>query len=231
MGRTFGEDALMTPRRTALVLGLIGLGVLVSARLTLRAQEPKPDEVGRGERTPEPLSIQDALLRPFPLPFNNPTRLDEVCRHLGRVLRAPVVLDKAAIDRQELKPEDTVQLELEGVRLKTGLKLLLDQVGLTYRVIPEDNLLIVTDQQGAEDPLERVQAELKAIHRDIHDIQDALDYLREDLGLEEGGPKVRKPTIIEEMPGEKEKGDQDPKEKAQDPGPRSGASSRSRPGA
>jgi hypothetical protein len=223
----------MTPRRTALVLGLIGLGVVVSARLTLRAQEPKPGEVGRAERTPESTSIQDALLRPFPLPFNTPTRLDEVCRHLGRVLRAPVVLDKAAIDRQELRPEDTVQLELEGVRLKTGLKLLLDQVGLTYRVIPEDNLLIVTDQEGAEDPLERVQAELKAIHRDIHDIQDALDYLREDLGLEEGGPKVRKPTIIEEMPAEKEKekGDENPEKKPQEPRPRSGASSHSRPGA
>jgi hypothetical protein len=221
----------MTLRRIVLVLGLIGLGLAVSARLTLRAQEQGPGELRRGERSSEPLSIQDALLRPFPLPFNTPTRLDEVCRHLGRVLRAPVVLDRAALDRQELKPEDTVQLELEGVRLKTGLKLLLDQVGLTYRVVPEDNLLIVTDKEGSEDPLDRVQAELKAIHRDIHDIQDALDYLREDLGLEEGGPKMRKPTIIEEMPGEKAKGDDKPGTKPQEPGPGPGASSRSRSGA
>jgi hypothetical protein len=210
---------------------------VVSARLTLRAQERVPGEARRGERTPAPeagaVSVQDALLRPFPLPFNTPTRLDEVCRHLGRVLRAPVVLDKAALDRQELTPEDTVQLDLEGVRLKTGLKLLLDQVGLTYRVVPEDNLLIVTDKEGSDDPLDRVQAELKAIHRDIHDIQDALDYLREDLGLDEGGPKMRKPTIIEEMPGEKEKdkGGEKPEAKPQESGPKPGSSSRSRPGA
>ncbi len=34
-----------------------------------------------------------------------------------------------------------VQLELDGVRLKTGLKLLLDQVGLTHQVIAEDKLV------------------------------------------------------------------------------------------
>ena len=45
-----------------------------------------------------------------------------------------MVVDLAAIERLDLKPEDTVKLELKGVRLKTGLKLLLDQVGLTYHL-------------------------------------------------------------------------------------------------
>jgi hypothetical protein len=173
------------------------------------------------------------LHRPLSIPFGTPARLDEVCRHLGRILRAPVVLDKAALDRHELKPDDTVQLELEGVRLKTGLKLLLDQVGLTYRVVPEDNLLIVTDQEGAEDPVERVLAELKALHRDVHALQDEVDYLREDLGLDEGGPKMRKPTIIEEKPEEKagEKPGAEPIPNPNESGPKPGASSRSRRGA
>ena len=39
------------------------------------------------------------------------------------------MLDLAALDRQGVEPDEAVQLELEGVRLKTGLKLLLDQVG------------------------------------------------------------------------------------------------------
>src|SRR5512135_861780 len=235
----------MTRWRTGLVLGLVALGVIVSARLSLRAQEREPrGEVEKGARKPvlaEPVpesgapapatvSIQDALHRPLPLPFGTPTPLDEVCRHLGRVLRAPVVLDKAALDRQELTPEDTVQLELEGVRLKTGLKLLLDQVSLTYRVVPEDNLLIVTDQEGSVDPMDRVQAELKALHRHVHDLRDAVDLLREDLGLDEGGPKMRKPTIIEEKPEEKagEKPEANPP--GPGPGPGTGSSSHSRPG-
>ncbi|WP_422926211.1 hypothetical protein [Singulisphaera sp. PoT] len=144
-------------------------------------------------------SVVDALERPFTLPFGTPTRLEEACAHLRRILRAPVVLDRAALHRKDVRPDDPVELDLEGVRLKVGLKLLLDQVGLTYKVVPEDNLLIITDEQGADDPLRQVQAELKSLHRDLHDVQDAVDDLREALGLE-GGPRMRKPTIIEELP-------------------------------
>ncbi len=81
-----------------------------------------------------------------------------------------------------MKPDDPVQLQLEGVRLKTGLKLLLDQVGLTYQVVPEDNLLILTDTQGSADPIDRVLSEIKALHRDLHDVQDAIDEIRGALG-------------------------------------------------
>ena len=50
--------------------------------------------------------------------------------HLRQALGAPVVLDLAALKRQDLTPESTVRLQLEGVRLKTGLKLLLDHCGI-----------------------------------------------------------------------------------------------------
>ena len=122
-------------------------------------------------------------------------------RHLKDTLKGAVVLDLAALDRKSVEPESTVQLELEGVRLKTGLKLLLDQVGLTYHVVAEDNLMIITDQEGSEDPADRIWAELRALHRDLHAVQDAVDDLGDYLGVQGGeGPRVRKPTIIEEMP-------------------------------
>jgi hypothetical protein len=126
------------------------------------------------------------------------------------------VLDLAALDRKSVEPDSTVQLELEGVRLKTGLKLLLDQVGLTYRVVAEDNLMIITDQEGSEDPADRIWAELRALHRDLHAVQDAVDDLGDYLGVEGGeGPHVRKPTIIEEMP---EKPGERPKSGPEKPG-------------
>ena len=147
-------------------------------------------------------SLQDALLRPYRFPFGIRTPLRQVCAHLKQTLKAAVVLDLAALDRQDVEPEDPVQLDLEGVRLKTGLKLLLEQVGLTYRVVAEDNLMIITDREGSEDPGERVWSELRALHRDLHDLQDSLEELRDHLGDEGGtGPHLRKPTIIEEMPG------------------------------
>ena len=121
--------------------------------------------------------------------------------HLRETLKGPVVLDLAALDRKSVEPETTVQLALDGVRLKTGLKLLLDQVGLTYQVIAEDNLMIITDQEGSEDPADKIWAELRALHRDLHAVQDAVDDLTDFLGGEAGeGARVRKPTIIEEMP-------------------------------
>jgi hypothetical protein len=180
-----------------------------------------------GHRTDPPSSgvssiaptVQDLLLRPYRFSFARPTSLTQVCAHLRETLKVPVVLDQAALKRQEVEPEDTVQLELDGVRLKTGLKLLLDQVGLTAHVVAEDNLLVLTDREGSEDPLDRIWTDLRALHRDVHDVQDALDELTELLGVakENGeGPRVRKPTIIEEMP-DKDR-DQPPEAAREKPG-------------
>jgi hypothetical protein len=146
-------------------------------------------------------SLQDALLRPYHFPFARPTPLNEVAAHLKQTLKAAVVLDLAALGRQDVEPEDPVQLDLDGVRLKTGLKLLLDQLGLTYHVVAEDNLMIITDREGSEDPNDRVWSELRALHRDLHQVQDDIDDLRDFLGDDrEGGPRFHKPTIIEELP-------------------------------
>ncbi len=155
-------------------------------------------EPSRGPGAP---SAQDVLLRPFRFSFARPTSLAEVCIRLKESLGVPVVLDVAALDRQDVDPQDTVQLELDGVRLKTGLKLLLDQVGLTVHVVPEDNLLIITDREGSDDPLDRIWSELRTLHRDLHDVQDAVDDLADALDAGPGeGPRMRKPTIIEEKP-------------------------------
>ncbi len=163
---------------------------------------------------PTASSVHDQLVRPYRFPFARPTSLLQVCNHLKQTLKVPVVLDIAAMGRQDVEPEDTVQLELEGVRLKTGLKLLLDQVRLTYHVVAEDNLLIITDREGAEEPLDRVRSELQAMHREIHDVQDTLDELTDYLAVEkDDGPRVRKPTIVEEMEEDAPRKDEDPPQK------------------
>jgi hypothetical protein len=212
-------------RPLILLVGLI-CGVLLSGRIALLAQD---DEVGL-RKTAKPVgrqeapdqvrivpdetraktvlalpsagsaTIQDALLRPYHFPFSKPTPLSQVCAHLKETLKAAVVLDLAALGRQDVEPQDPVQLELDGVRLKTGLKLLLDQVGLTYRVVAEDNLMIITDREGSDDQNDRIWSELRALHRDLHELQGDVDDLRDYLGDEREGGHVRKPTIIEELP-------------------------------
>ena len=145
---------------------------------------PAPAE----EAVPPAISVGDALLRPFDFPFDEPTSLTDVQQFLAKGLGIGVILDLAGLDRLDVDPEDTVQLNLKGARLKTGLKLLLDQVGLTYRVEAEDNLLVLTDPKGSGEPIERALHQLKTIHQEMHDLQDAVDDLRdlveEELGIE-----------------------------------------------
>jgi type II secretory pathway component GspD/PulD (secretin) len=192
----------------------------VLAAYTLHAQEGKPAK-GRSS----PLSIEDALRQPFDFAFDKPTTLEAAAKALSDSLGLPVIIDRAALDRSGLQPDDEVQLVLKGIRLKTGLKLLLDQLDLTYRVETDDNLLVITDAVGASDPLHEVLAELKSLHRDIHELQDAVDVVQDALGItEEGGPKMRKPTIIEEVPPGKE-----PKEEPKESRP-AAPPVRSRPG-
>ena len=209
----------MNPRNLLYVfVGLI-LGLIASTQLPLHAQKhPRetivqdvPREIDSRPAPENPaasgkVSLQDALHRPYIFAFGRPTPLSEVARRLSADLGGQVVLDLAALDRLELKPEDAVELELKGARLKTGLKLLLDQVELTYRLVPEDNLLILTDDEGAEEPLDKVWSELGHLHRDIHDIQMMVEYLYDTSGAEaemkeDGEPRLEQPTIIEEMPG------------------------------
>lgn len=163
----------------------------------------KPELANKSDRAIDVSgSVQDVLLKPTRLPFAAETSLADVAEYLRKTYKIRVVVDAAALKRTKAKLDDKVQLELDGVRLKTGLKLLLDQIGLTYRVVAEDNLLIITDSTGADDRVGRIWTELKALHRDVHDLQNAVDDLRELQGLIDGDGQLRKPTIIEEAPDE-----------------------------
>jgi hypothetical protein len=196
----------MTRRKLA-TTGFSLVGLTLVAVLTSRAQERAADVPS--------IPIQEALNRPFTFPFAQETTLEAVAEHLAKTLQAKVVLDRAALDRLEIGEDDKVVLKLEGVRLKVGLRLLLDQLAMTYRVEPEDNLLILTDTTGSADPIDKIVTELKALHRDVHDLQDSVDEIRSalDLGDAEDG-QMHKPTIIEEVParpdGAKPKADNPP---------------------
>ena len=180
----------MSLSRSRISIGLILAAALFgTAGWSLRAQVPARSKTpgnrssaaaldpGRGPAEGGRTSVQEAMLRPFPIPFRDETSLGAVVDHLASALDAPVVLDRGALDRLGLTEDDTVRLALDGVRLKTGLQVLLDQVGLTYRVVPEDNLLILTDAAESDDRHAAILDELRSLHRDVHDLQDAVDEL------------------------------------------------------
>ena len=175
---------------------------------SLFAQDHKP-QPNPAERSPVAIvakpGVEEAMSRRFSFPFAEETPLDVVAKHLQKELGVAVVLDLAALKRVGATPDTHVKLDLKDVRLKTGLKLLLDQAGLMVKVVGEDNLLVFTDERGSDDPSTRIFAELKELHRDIHDLRDALDDLARMIGPADDGPAIRKPTIIEDMPADKDK--------------------------
>lgn len=200
----------MMPRARTVGMASLGMALVLfaSSRWGLLAQvhDPKvkgaPAPIGVAPAAAaEKVSVQEAMTRPFAWSLAEETKLQDVVALLKKRLGAPVVLDRAALARKKVTPESVVRLELEGVRLKTGLKLLLDQVGLTAHIVPEDNLLVLTDAEGSNDPNDRLMAEVKALHHDIHALQDEVVELRGDFAPEEeAGPALRKPTIIEDLP-------------------------------
>lgn len=179
----------MVGSRWRVVAGIAALVVAVgTAGWGLRAQV-SPRRPGLAASPPQARAVPkgsvaaiEAMLRPATLPFQDPTPLVDVVAHLKTILGVPVVLDRAALDRNELTPDSTVSLErLDGVRLRTALKLLLEPVGLRAHVLAEDNIVLITDAAGSDDPTDRVLAELKALHKEMHDLQDAVDDVYDEI--------------------------------------------------
>jgi hypothetical protein len=202
----------MTSRGGMAAALAVGAVLVASGGLGLRAQEGRSKRVEDRPAGRASVPVYEALNRPFDIPFGDETTLEAAAKTLSQALGAPVVLDLAALKRLEITPNEHVKLDLKGVRLKTGLKLLLDQVNMTYKVVPEDNLLILTDERGAGDETSHILKEVKELHRDIHALQDAVDDLT-DMIAPPDGPAIRHPTIIEEMPDDKGK----PKPKDDEP--------------
>ncbi len=152
--RRFGRRLLMRVLRSGLVVAFVAVALVTSARLSLQAQDarawtnPRLTQKPLHPGTEAAASVVDALRAASTSPArrNDPTPAGggrSPPLH-ARSLNAPVVLDLAALGRQNVRKDDDRGLDLKGVRLKTGLKLLLDQVDLNYRVVPGDNLLILT---------------------------------------------------------------------------------------
>jgi hypothetical protein len=187
-------------RRRAVLWGglVVGLGLVAAFRAP--AQAPAPVAIAPVSVAPVSGSIQDALLRAIDMPFAADTTLERVVAHLREKTGARVVLDIAALDRLEITDRATVRLQIDGVRLKTALRLMLDQLSMTYRVEPEDNLLILTDVRGAEETNERILREIEDLHFEVRDLQDAVMELLDVMF--EGAPEVKNPTIREGAPGD-----------------------------
>ncbi|HWE40574.1 MAG TPA: sigma-70 family RNA polymerase sigma factor [Isosphaeraceae bacterium] len=102
-----------------------------------------------GGRDPRSMAILDKLDDPIDMPFESETPLSEVIKYIKSATAKgpgeaaiPIYVDPLGLQEAEKTMESTVTLNLQGVPLRTTLRLMLSQLNLEYAV--EDGVLIVS---------------------------------------------------------------------------------------
>ncbi len=91
--------------------------------------------------------IEHKLIMPLTLDFKN-TPLKQVVEDLRTWTGINIVLDKRALDEESISQDQTVDMKLDGVSLKSALTNVLHQVHLTYVI--EDEVLKITTEAHAK---------------------------------------------------------------------------------
>ena len=105
-------------------------------------------------RDPKTQAINDKLEQPLSMPFANETPLEDVLKYINQNTQGPnddgiqIHVDPIGLEDASATMQSTVRINLEGVPLKRALKIMLDQLDLTYTV--QDGLLFIS-WKGAED--------------------------------------------------------------------------------
>ncbi|MDR3637414.1 MAG: hypothetical protein P4L84_26655, partial [Isosphaeraceae bacterium] len=110
------------------------------------------------DRDPKTKSIIAKLDEPISMSFANETPLEDVLKYIKSATQGPndsgipIYVDPVGLQEAEKTMQSPVQLDLEGVPLKTTLRLLLKQLGLTYTV--KDGMLTITSESSDDQPTE-----------------------------------------------------------------------------
>ncbi len=101
--------------------------------------------------------IWEALDQPVPMRFPNETPLEDVLKYIRTATRGPdrksipIYVDPVGLQEAEKSMTSTVVIDLEGVALKTSLRLCLKQLGLAYNI--RDGVLLITSEESAVTPV------------------------------------------------------------------------------
>jgi hypothetical protein len=140
------------------------------------------------EKNPKNEAILKALEEPIPMPFAKETTLDFVLKYIKKRAAEkpgrppiPIYLDPKGLEQVERSLNSTVMIDLEGVPLKTSLRLLLKQLGLAYCV--RDGVLIISSVVGVREELAEAARELLGNGNEEVDLE-----LMQKMGIGPRGP-------------------------------------------
>jgi RNA polymerase sigma factor (sigma-70 family) len=124
-------------------------------------------EIAAHSKNPRDAVIQKKLDEPISMSFNNPTPLDDILKYLKQATTSPtfagvpIYVDPKGLDDAKCTLMSPVALDLEGIPLRTTLRLALKQLGLAYCV--RDGVLIISSVQGISEELAEERSELDAL--------------------------------------------------------------------
>lgn len=145
-------SATLPPRRRWFQFGLgtmFGMVTFVALLLAWRVSADKSRFVPLPSDSEE--RILAALEEPTNLQFQN-TPLSDVVSFIHKQHKIEIQFDRKALSDLSLDPQFTAITEsLDGIKLKSALKLILKPLDLTFMV--DDDLLLITSQTEAEETL------------------------------------------------------------------------------
>ena len=109
-------------------------------------------------------AILKRLEEPISMSFGKAAPLDDVLKYIKQATTTktgsgiPIYVDPQGLKDAEVTQKSTVIIDLEGIPLKTSLRLILKQLGLAYCV--RDGVLIISSVQGIREELAEAAREL-----------------------------------------------------------------------
>jgi hypothetical protein len=152
------RNGLALKRTLALILGQLGLayavkdGFLIISTPELIRQEQTEPAVIAVDRSQRTIAVLAKLEEPISMSFANETPLDDVLKYIKQATTTqtfngiPIYVDPLGLQEAGRSLTSTITIDLEGVPLKTTLRLLLKQLGLAYLV--RDGRLVISSIQG-----------------------------------------------------------------------------------
>ncbi|WP_145274516.1 hypothetical protein [Tautonia plasticadhaerens] len=130
--------------------------------------------------------ITGLLDRPITMPFDSDTPLGDALEYIrqataeaegGMEQGIPIYVDEIGLQDAEQSLQSPIRISLEGIPLKTTLRLMLDQLDLVYEVLPEGLLLITSkeSENSAADPMLLLLDEVRALRAEVRELKGLIE--------------------------------------------------------
>jgi cyanophycinase len=157
------KDALTRVLASLRMAYIVKDDVLIVTDVQGVRQEQREVPVRACDATPATRALMARLEEPVKMPFSMETPLDYALDYLKRATARPpddpgikVLVILEGLEEVERSLNSTVMMDLEGVPLKTTLRLLLDQLGLACAV--RDGRLVIHSRQGIRKLIRNAEA-------------------------------------------------------------------------